>query len=76
VIVPVKRALAPRLSVEIHSAMLGHQADRYLKPTHILAGLLALVLLVLLPEHTPASVAPLLVGFAGTVGGRDHVPLL
>jgi hypothetical protein len=68
VVVPVKRTLPARQSVEIHLAMLGHQIDRYMKPSGILSGLTGLALLGLLPEHTLARVVPLVLGLLGTVG--------
>jgi hypothetical protein len=68
VIVPAKRALPPRPSVEVHLAMLCGQPDRYMKPLGIISGLLAIVLVVLLREATPVKVAPLLVGLVGSLG--------
>lgn len=68
VIVPVKRALPSRLSVQTHVAMLGHQTDRYMKPSGIVSGLTGLALLVVMPRHTLATIAPLVVGLAGTLG--------
>jgi hypothetical protein len=68
VIVPVKRVMPTRASVELHIAMLGHQIDRYMRPSGIVSGLLALVLLALVPARTPRVVAPLVLGILGTAG--------
>ena len=68
VIVPVKRAFPPRLSVQIHLAMLGNQIDRYMKPFGIVAGLSGLALLALMPAYTALRVVPQLVGLLGSIG--------
>jgi hypothetical protein len=68
VIVPVKRRLPTRGSVELHLAMLGHQIDRYMKPSGIVSGVTALTILALLPARPLSVVLPLLLGFLGTTG--------
>ena len=68
VIVPVKRRWPVRASVELHLAMLGHQIDRYMKPSGIVSGLTALAILALLPARTPAVVATMVLGMLGTLG--------
>lgn len=69
VIVPTKRVFAPRTSVEVHNAMLGHQTDRYMKPSGIVSALTAIAILLLgrgeLPVLTTLS---MLIGFLGTLG--------
>lgn len=67
VIIPVKRAWPTELSVKLHVAMLGHQIDRYMKPSGIVSILAAAAILVLggLP---PVSSAFTIVGMVGTVG--------
>jgi hypothetical protein len=68
VIVPVKRRLPARASVELHLAMLGHQIDRYMRPSGIVSGLTAFAILALLPARPPAVVVPILLGLVGTLG--------
>ena len=68
VIVPVKRALPARGSVELHLALLGHQIDRYMKPSGIVSALTAMAVLALLPARPPAVVIPLVLGLLGTAG--------
>jgi hypothetical protein len=68
VIVPVKRALPPRVAVQIHLAMLGHQIDRFMKPCALTSAIFALAILILLPEHTLSNVVPLVIGLLGTSG--------
>ena len=68
VIVPVKRLWPVRSSVELHLAMLGHQIDRYMKPSGIVSALTAIAILALVPARTPAVVAPMVAGMLGTLG--------
>jgi hypothetical protein len=68
VIVPIKRRWPVRPSVELHLAMLGHQIDRYMKPSGILSGLTALAILALLPVRPPAVVGAMALGLLGTLG--------
>ena len=68
VIVPVKRRWAARPSVELHIAMLGHQIDRYMKPSGIVSGLTAILILALVPARTAAVVTPMVLGMIGTLG--------
>ena len=68
VIVPVKRRWPPRTSAELHLAMLGHQIDRYMKPSGIVSGLTAVAILALLPTRTAAVVAAMVLGMLGTLG--------
>jgi Domain of unknown function (DUF1772) len=68
VIVPVKRVLPPRLAVQIHLAMLGHQIDRFMKPCALTSAIFAIALLFLSPQLKPSTVAPLVIGLLGTAG--------
>ena len=67
VIVPVKRAFEARMSVQIHSAVLGHRTDRYMKPLGITSGVSGGLLLALPPEHR-ANIIFLIVGLLGVLG--------
>jgi len=72
VIVPTKREFEPRVSVLVHNAMLGHQIDRFMKPSGIVSGLAALALLALhfgnVIRIPPLSIAATLIGIVGTAG--------
>ena len=68
VIVPVKREFPTELSVRMHVAMLGHQIDRYMKPSGIVSILSAIALLAVNRNQTLAPVAFTLLGMLGTVG--------
>lgn len=68
VIIPVKRAWPTELSVKLHVAMLGHQIDRYMKPSGIISIVAAALLLVLRHMVPPVSIAFTLVGMVGTLG--------
>lgn len=69
VIIPVKRAFDARTSVAMHNAMLGHQTDRYMKPSGIVSALTAVAILLLGRGELPAlTVVSMLIGFLGTLG--------
>jgi uncharacterized membrane protein len=68
VIVPVKRTISARPSVQLHLAILGHQTDRYMKPTGIVSAVSALALLALSRGHRPASIVLLAIGLLGMLG--------
>jgi hypothetical protein len=72
VIMPVKKNLETRTSVEVHNAMLGHQTDHYMKPAGIVSGLAAIAIVGLGLAQSPPmpviSVVFLCIGMVGTVG--------
>ncbi len=72
VIIPTKRRFAPRDSVLVHNAMLGHQIDYYMKPSGITSGVTAIAILLLaglIGRSLPASsVMFYFMGLAGTAG--------
>lgn len=68
VIVPVKRVWPGELSVKLHVAMLGHQIDRYLKPSGIVALLSAAGILIFVRGWPAVSIALTVVGIMGSLG--------
>ena len=69
-VMPVKRRLDTRKSVELHNALLGHPSDHYLKPSGLVSLLSALAIVILslsgyhpLPLH---SVLFMCLGMLGT----------
>jgi uncharacterized membrane protein len=68
VIVPVKRTVSARMSVQLHLAILGRQTDRYMKPTGIVSVVSALALIALSRGHRPGSIVLLVIGLLGMLG--------